>query len=87
MAEKGDLLLCPVRPASNREGTHPFSIVNSSAVISSPKDKGISWLIQTQKLCMPSKEKSVPNLSSDKALYLRPYEYWLYLIHTITLGN
>jgi hypothetical protein len=57
------------------------------AVVNSPKDKGVSWQVQTGnwlKWHMPSKGASALNLTSQvEPSYLRTYEYWLHLIHSI----
>jgi hypothetical protein len=56
-----------------------FSIVNSFAVVSSPKDKCISWPVQTGKWHLPIMGICPQSGLSGKALYLRLSEYWSHL--------
>jgi hypothetical protein len=68
-------------PLDTASVVNSFPIVNSSTVASSPKDKGVSWLVQTGKCCIYP--RGLPFDLLGKALYLRPYEYWSHTIKNL----
>jgi hypothetical protein len=60
-----------------------IAVVNSCAVVNSPKDRRISWLFKLENGACLVREICPQSDLSSKTLYLRPDEYWSHLMHII----